>query len=388
MASVINKFLRNCVTKVTNKEQPLTVVLGNEGGDMDSIVGSIYLAFLLDLTNKWNIVNPVPAVNFPLEDLALRNDVVKLFQEVGIDASLLMSVQEGQSPDRYIDLAALDAGVYLYDHNKLAGDQAVFESKVVGIVDHHADEKRCDYLSHHRRIIKTVGSACTIVAEGYQVSEVDVPCPVLLDAPIILDTVNFDLSQRKATPEDIAMHQWLCRRIEDESYDTQAIYNKLIRWKHDVLSLTVTENLRRDYKKFDFLSSFKKSVIVTGTSSVPCSCQQFEAKYGVQEIVVKTVKFMQERKLDVLIFAFAGKVGGKHSRDLAFCAKPEILEVLSPFIADSSDGVVFSLITESSTKDKNYSYVSYSLSDPTVSRKRLVPVLQKFLAEGGARSVL
>ncbi|KPA73679.1 putative acidocalcisomal exopolyphosphatase [Leptomonas pyrrhocoris] len=388
MASVINEFLRECMSKVASKVRPLTVVQGNEGGDMDSIVGSIYFALLLEKSNRWNVENPVPAINFPPEDLVLRNDVVKLFEEVGIDTSLIMSVQKGQSPDRYIDLAALDAKIYLYDHNKLTSRQEAFDHKVIGILDHHMDEKKHTDFAPRRRLIKAVGSCCTLVTECFNVCERDVPCPELLDAPIILDTVNFDPAQKKVTPEDIAMHQWLCRRIDDEDYDTAAIYNKLAQWKNDVLVLTVAENMRRDYKKFDFPWLGKKGVMVTGTSSVPCSCPEFQEKYTVPQIVAEAVKFIRERQLDVLIFAFAGHVDGKHSREVAFCAKPEIMEVFAPFIEDSSDGIVFSLISESATEDKSYSYASYSLSDPAVSRKKLVPALRKFLAEGGSRSLL
>lgn len=388
MASTINDFLQRCVAKVSDKVQPLTVVQGNEAGDMDSIVGSIYFAMLLEQCSKWGIVNPIPAVNFPLEDLVLRGDVAKLFQEVGVDTSLLLSVKKGLPSDRFVDLVALDADIYLYDHNKLTKNQSISESKVVGVLDHHADEKKYTDLTPRRRVIRTVGSACTLVAECYHLCEVDVPCPLLLDAPIVLDTVNFDSAQKKVTPEDVAMHQWLCRKIDDETFNATALYNKLAHWKNDVLSLTVAENLRRDYKRFDFATPSRKGVMITGTSSVPCSCQEFEKHYTVEQIVAATVKFIHEQELDVLVFAFAGKVDGKHSREVAFCATSDVMEVFEPFIADSSDGIVFSRLTESTSADKLFEYASYSSSDPAVSRKKLVPALRKFLAEGGARSLL
>lgn len=388
MADKINSFLQRCMEKVSNKVKPLTVVIGNEGGDMDSIVGSIYYAMLLELSDNLHVDNPVPAINFLPEDLVLRRDVTRLLKEVGVDASLLMSVQKGQSPERYIDLAELNADLYLYDHNRLISSQAVFDPKVVGVLDHHADERKYTDLSPRRRVIRTVGSACTLVAEAYHILEADVPCPALLDAPIILDTVNFEYAQQKVTPEDIAMHQWLIRKIKDENYNTSAVYNKLAHWKNDVLSLTVAENLRRDYKKFDFVWTGEKGVMVTGISSVPCSCQEFEQQYSVEQIIAEAVKFIQQRELDAMLFAFAGKVNGKHSREVAFCAKPDVMNAFAPFIADCSDGIVFLPMTESVTEDKSYTYLSYSLSNPAVSRKKLVPALRKFFAGDGARSLL
>ncbi|KAK7194856.1 acidocalcisomal exopolyphosphatase [Novymonas esmeraldas] len=387
MSTVINEFLRRCLQKVAGKAHPLTVVIGNEGGDMDSIVGSIYLAMLFDKQAKFGFENPVPALNFPCEDLGLRNDVAKLFAELGIDAALMMSTQRGQSVDRYVDVAALNASIVLHDHNKLRENQSDLSSRVVGVVDHHFDEQQYLDTTTRLRRLRTVGSACTLIAELYRECGEDVPFPTLLAAPIVLDTVNFEPAQKKVTPEDIASYEWLRGQEAADSDDAAALYAKLSKWKDDVLALSVPEILRRDYKQFSFKSRTAKGTMVTGTSSVPCSCQEVEAHFTADSVAEETAKYLMQHELDVLIFVFAGKVGGKHSREIAFCGTPEILAVFAPFVLDTHDGVSFTKITECRTGDGAHTYVSYSLSDPSVSRKKLAPALSKFLAEG-TRSVL
>ncbi|KAG5512527.1 hypothetical protein GH5_08494 [Leishmania sp. Ghana 2012 LV757] len=387
MSGVINDFLRRCLKRVAGKVQPLTVVQGNEGGDMDSIVGCIYLAMLFDNQPKFGFENPVPALNFPREDFSLRNDVMKLFEEVGIDASLLLSVQRGDAVDNFVDIASLNASVVLYDHNRLRENQSDFASRVVGVVDHHFDEQQYLDTAAKLRMLRSVGSACTLITELYRECGEEVICPALLTAPIILDTVNFEPAQKKVTPEDIAAYEWLHEKEGDAGTDSATFFAKLSKWKDDVLTLSVPEILRRDYKQFNFKARTQKGVMTTGTSSVPCACMELEAHFSADVVVAEASKYMEQHQLDVLIFAFSGKLGGKHSREIAFCARPDTMSVFAPFVAEAPEGVSFTMITKSQTADGSYEYVSYSLSDPSISRKKLVPALCKFLAEG-TRSVL
>ncbi|KAG5512288.1 hypothetical protein JKF63_07810 [Porcisia hertigi] len=382
MSGVINDFLRRCLQRVASKVQPLTVVQGNEGGDMDSIVGCIYLAMLFDQQQKFGFENPVPALNFPKEDFNLRNDVAKLFRELGIDASLLMSVQNGHSMDRFINIADLNASIVLHDHNKLRANQNHLASRVVGVVDHHFDEQQYLDTTATLRILGTVGSACTLVANLYRECGEDVPCATLLAAPIVLDTVNFDPAQKKVTPEDVVAYEWLREKEGADKADAAAFYAKLSMWKNDVLELSVQEILRRDFKHFNFEAKSKEGVMSTGTSSVPCACMEFEARFSAPTVLKEAAKYVEQHQLDVLILAFAGKVDGKHSRDIAFCARPDVIAVFAPFVADSPGRASFTQITKCQTADGMYEYVSYSLSDTSISRKKLIPALSEFLAEG------
>lgn len=381
MSSVVNEFLARCIQRVSSRVSPLTIVLGNEGGDMDSIIGAIFLAMFFERSSVYQFANPVPLLNFPVEDFPLRNDVAKLFQNVGIDASLLMSSQMGEVRERFVDVATLNAEVVLYDHNRLRENQTSLSEKVVGIVDHHFDEKYYTDATSKLRVLKTVGSACTLVAELYRDEMLKVPCSELLMAPIVLDTVNFDPAQQKVTPDDVSVYKWLETSQCKKSSLSEKFFAQLSNWKNDVLSLTVSENLRRDYKCFPFPTT-EGTTLLTGTSSVPCSCQEFEKRYNVNSIVEATAVFIKSHKLDVLIFAFAGKIDGKHTREVAFCGTKNAVKIFAPFIDGCPDGVSFSKLSSGISSEGTFVYDSYSLSDFTVSRKKLVPALRQFLSKG------
>lgn len=48
--------------------------------------------------------------------------------------------------------------VILVDHNKLAKQQQILKSAVIGIIDHHVDEKQYQETTAGNRIIEMVGS--------------------------------------------------------------------------------------------------------------------------------------------------------------------------------------------------------------------------------------
>ncbi|CAD2221182.1 exopolyphosphatase [Angomonas deanei] len=350
--------------------------MGNEGGDMDSVIGSIYLAYLFDNKKSLGISNPVPLLNFPVEDVPLRNDVAKLLQELNIDHTKIGSaVQSGRGI--FCNLRQLEPYVILYDHNKLNSSQEYLRNCVVGVVDHHFDEKLYKPTGQKINVNRTVGSACTLVVELFKREEVPIPCPQLLMAPIVLDTVNFDESQKKVTPADIAAFKYLNDAAESP-VDATSLFTKLSTWKNDIMSLTVEQNLKRDYKHFDFALPYGK--LSTGISSVPCARSQFEENYSLQKVYDSCARFLTKNELEFLIIAFAGKVGGVHSRQVLFFGPEENLEYFVAYAESSPSGIAFT--KEISLTDTRLTLISYSLSDASVSRKRLAPSLADFLSKG------
>lgn len=384
MSAAVNEFLKKCAARVANKSERFTVVLGNEGGDMDSIIGSIYLALLLDSCEKFHLQPVVPAVNFPLDELPLRNDVQKIMEELNIDASLLSSVHP--SSKNFLDLGREELPIVLYDHNKLKADQGQFGKQVAGIVDHHFDEKEYTEQTQQLRVIRTCGSACTLVAEMYREAGFAVPCPDLLLAPIILDTVNFEEAQKKVTPQDVEMYKWLCSEAKLSNHDHTAVFKKLSAWKNDIFCLTVEQNLKRDYKFFAFPCSTYGKPLNCGIASVPCSYAEFEEQYSLARITEDCKMFAKNNALDTVMIAFAGKKDGVHSRQVAFCAKEPCFSIFRDYATSAPGEVQF---TETVTADlpENFFFVAYSLSDPAVSRKRLVPSLTNYLKDGRRSSL-
>ncbi|PWU88686.1 exopolyphosphatase [Trypanosoma cruzi] len=378
MAAVINDFLRGGAG-ILAARKPFTLVLGNDGGDMDSIIGSIYLSIYLEKNADLGGGSYIPALNFEKEDLPLRNDVIKLFSKHGIATDNLLSVKGKPGISGFLDLKSSLPNVVLYDHNKLIPEQRSLCERVVGVIDHHFDEKLyLDSSSQFRRIEPT-GSACTLVAELFQEAELTVPCPELLLAPIVLDTVNFDPSQKKVTEKDIMLSQWLIKQASD-SIDPKKMFLELSTWKNDILALTFPQHFRRDYKDFEFsLGKNGDKHLQIGISSIACRFDEFLGSSGMMQLASNCLDFLLPKKLDAFLLAFAGERGYKnYCRQLAFIARGILLEALKEFAESSPEGICFTIIDRAELK--GWRLMCYDLSDPSVSRKRLVPSLMKFFA--------
>ncbi|KAJ2385841.1 hypothetical protein H4S02_004138, partial [Coemansia sp. RSA 2611] len=136
---------------------PLTLVLGNESADLDSMVSSLALAY--DLSTK--TPHPVvPIINTPRADLVLRPECSLLLshtlEAAGASLSSLTFIDD-------VDLARHPMDIWLVDHNAPASRQAFLEPYVRGIVDHHVDEGKC--LGAKERQIEVVASCATLVAQ-------------------------------------------------------------------------------------------------------------------------------------------------------------------------------------------------------------------------------
>ncbi|ESL05995.1 acidocalcisomal exopolyphosphatase [Trypanosoma rangeli SC58] len=377
MSAVINNFLRRCA-ELYAARKPFVLVLGNEGGDMDSIIGAMYLAFYLQNHSDLGGGNYAPALNFEKEDFPLRRDVAQLLLKHGIATEWLLSVKGTPGMADFVDLQAIQMDIVLYDHNKLIPEQSFLRNNVVGVIDHHFDEKLYLDKSSHFRKIETVGSACTLVAELFRTARLTIPCPELLLAPIVLDTVNFNPAQKKVTAKDIDLSQWLLKQAS-EPIELTNMFFELTTWKHDILGLTFPQHFRRDYKMFE--CSFKRyteKTLQIGISSISCRFDQLLGSHGMPELASSCLEFLASKNLDAFLLAFAGERGsGNHCRQLAFIAKGTICEALKEFAEHSPEGVVFTPID--STQQNEWELICYELSDASVSRKRLAPSLLMFL---------
>jgi inorganic pyrophosphatase/exopolyphosphatase len=127
------------------------VSLGNEAGDLDSIVSAVaYSEWHDDLIQEGPLF--VPAASFERRDFALRRDASLLFQHAGVPfdkqlgapASLLCldEIQHASGAWRaQPDPPSL--GLALVDHNKCVPIVAsTVTDHVVAIVDHHNDERQ------------------------------------------------------------------------------------------------------------------------------------------------------------------------------------------------------------------------------------------------------
>ncbi|KAH9577734.1 DDH domain [Trypanosoma melophagium] len=378
MAMIVNDFLRRCFQSRATKKS-LTIVLGNEGGDMDSIVGSIYLAFFLEKSSLLGGKYYIPILNFEKEDLPLRNDVVKLFSKYGVEMDLILSCRGNSGMEDYLDLKEIMPDVVLYDHNKLIAPQSFLSERVIAIVDHHFDEQLYVEQTKRLRCLETTGSACTLVTELFRDAGLKVPCAELLLAPIVLDTVNFNPSQKKATDRDIQASQWLMGQLS-EQINVEKMFSDLSNWKNDIIGLSFAQHLRRDYKNFEFpFHGGGVESLQIGISSIACRLDEMIGSRSMNELVASCLEFVKSRQLDTLILTFAGERGpGNYCRQCAFLARGNVLEALKSYAKSSPEKICFTTID--TAQQDEWEMISYDLSDPSVSRKKLAPSLGKFIA--------
>lgn len=349
-----------------------TVVLGNESGDLDSVVGAICLAWVLNEHPTLDMKPAVPALNFDPRDLPLRVDVHRFLEKHGVPAECLLTAdpkaRSSIPADSFVDISREEVSVVLFDHNVLLDCHSSCGSRVVGVVDHHKNEQQYLETTSRLRIIKEVGSASTLVARMCEESGMRFPFPTFLAGPIVIDCENFDPSRRRATPDDVATYEWLKTQCisGSELPDPTALFTQLKAWRTEIFSLSVQENLRKDYKSFSGKSLF------VGVSSIPCSRVRFVEHYP--EYTKPVLEFIRQRQVRAFFITFAGTDNGGHQRDVIAVGTPQDIQ---PFLDMAQSDNLFNKVEEHSAE--GFLFTSYSISDTTLSRKKLAPLLRSIL---------
>ena len=127
--------------------------------------------------------------------------------------------------DELIPLQVSITEICLIDHNKIDSQQAVqlgldSKSKVTLVYDHHFDNNAYPESQLKEKIVKFIGSACSIVAikmkeDAHLFSEDDLTgdknFAYFFAAAVVLDTYNFKpaLKNSKWQVEDFTAYEWL-----------------------------------------------------------------------------------------------------------------------------------------------------------------------------------
>ncbi|TPX58246.1 inorganic diphosphatase [Powellomyces hirtus] len=215
------RFLAQAKTVLSQQQPmstPVTVVIGNEAADLDSLVSAMSLAYLLSLRHQPqppphpiataqplpNHHHYLPVISIPRRDFALRTECpFTLSTAFGPHLSTLTSSLTFLDE---IDLDALAASrllsIILVDHNRLAPTLARFSGCVVGVVDHHVDEGL--YSDVGMRVVQPVGSAVSLVTEMWMTDKrpVEQGLAVCMLAAILIDTVNLVEEYGRVTETD------------------------------------------------------------------------------------------------------------------------------------------------------------------------------------------
>ena len=238
----------------------VTVVIGSQAADLDSMASSIAYAYLLSSTTPADSGRAVvPVMNIRRDEFALRTEAVYLFREVGVDVSRLCFLDDVDL-DVLAECKRLD--LVLVDHNRLAGSQQALAERVTEIIDHHEDEGLYPVASS-RAIEPGLGSTATLVAERILRS-----CPRILDeglatlliGTILLDTANLRPERSRAKDRVVVSKLSTFASVAQES-----MYERLRSEKFNPAGLSTFDLLRKDYKQWQV------GDVKYGISSVPQS---------------------------------------------------------------------------------------------------------------------
>ncbi|WFD32467.1 exopolyphosphatase [Malassezia sp. CBS 17886] len=371
--SVLNAFLRTCKGHAQHGAQHWCV--GNEAGDLDSVACALAYAYLETFVRpsgpRW-----MPALAMHRADLALRLENEVALRRCGIDVNDMCCLED-------IPPLGPDAEVVLVDHNHARG--AFARAKVVGILDHHADEGQ--HTDAATRIVCSPEHAgsCASVLTMYFAPQLPAAPPIprpladLLLSAISIDTVNFSPSAGKAQAVDFLARDWL---LPHSSFakEVTAYFTQLRAAKKDVGRLTTPEHLRRDYKQFSSEAAGGGTWEI-GASSILESLADFSARDGSRDAFVKQLhEFATARQLDVLVVVAGYRENDKSRRALLWYV-PQITaankQLADAFASCNAGGVDLEPMQLDVAASECLAWLQ---RDPHVTRKQFVPALREVCA--------
>ncbi|KAI9822626.1 MAG: Exopolyphosphatase [Pycnora praestabilis] len=299
------------------KSQKVTIVIGNESADLDSLTSAILYAYIRSSTppsisRRAPFTNLyIPVANLQRRDIILRPEWLALFPHANIDPSHITTLTDlGQ--DFFTSVAKPENTKWiLVDHNNLRPTilNEIYGKRVAGVIDHHEEEHAVpEDTSDEPRIIEKTGSCTSLVtnfcreswdsisssavssggshAQGDEIIDDgavartwDAQVAKLALASILVDTVNLT-SKAKVTDYDFKAVEYLEAKIKASSqdamkYDRQAFYNEIDTAKKDIDEIEVYQIFRKDYKEYE-----EKNGKKLGISSVvkPISFLQDKAR--------------------------------------------------------------------------------------------------------------
>ena len=340
----LNAFLRDTRTllrdfrdSMTKQKKRLTLVLGNEAADLDSVACAVSLAYSLHLADDDETRAYAPVVCVPREDFPLRADARWLLDHVGIDVDALtfdgeISFETYARTTRDDDALRL----VLVDHNAVASSSAyaAFADAVDAVVDHHDDEKK--YPAACDAVVVPTGSCATLVAEALTGASADAslepsgtaslrvsffsnrfektgaarlrvgdPRAALLLAAVLLDTQNLNASATRVHARDAAIVPILASLAG--TGDVGAFHDELKRRRFDQSGLSPRDLLRRDYKQWRFVprADVADAPATSATSAWDVGVASFGVSLGEMATDAPAIRdacaaFARDKRVDAL----------------------------------------------------------------------------------------
>jgi inorganic pyrophosphatase/exopolyphosphatase len=299
-------------------EKQRVFVIGNQAGDLDTIVSALATAYLESKVCKDSDRVFIPLMPFARDDFRLRGDSKKIFEQAGF------TFDSHGAPSSLIFYDEVDfaqgsqkSAVILTDHNMLhPGYVDHFPGGVLKIIDHHKNESAHPDAELH--LDDSGGSACTLIVELFKESKVLIPCDlaILLLGTIVVDTRNFDLKKHIFNERDaaavIVLEALLFPAADggagaaadgagDRLSVRQQWFNELIEARYDVSDLSVPDLLKLDYKQAELHTQDGAKIQVGFAALFITPGEMVERAGGAQQVVDDMQVFCRTKGLHVLL---------------------------------------------------------------------------------------
>lgn len=370
--SLFLKAAKQQFTKNGSKSAKVTLVTGNQSSDMDSVVSAISYSYFSHLRKEQDDFI-YPFINIPRADLRLRRDIVHALEEIDLRSQDLVFADDLQILPKGIDLDLI-----LVDHNALEGVneefmKQKFNTKVVGILDHHKDEGH--YLDASPRIIKVVGSCSTLVLTYFEKeiksSGISLAASKFICSAILLDTNNLKDSL-KTTEDDIHILEVLQQTCHELNPQVLKDENKTLhKCKKSVDGFTFNDIIRKDYKEY-ICKNYR-----AGISSVGGSLDELETKYGWKTMQQTMKDWKKERQLNIFVMMNSYHKDDKiHRRQISF-----VQDDNEKLVSAAINALQNSLQLEGLLGIKANSVKAFEQLNTAASRKQVAPLVTEFLSQ-------
>ncbi|KAH8732054.1 exopolyphosphatase-like protein [Phaeosphaeriaceae sp. PMI808] len=291
----IRGFLAHAKSALRNaigSSQKVTLVIGNESADLDSMSCSILYAYIRSSSPPKNAFTQlyIPITNIPAADIQLRPEYLAVFKYANIEPEHLITLDD-LPPLSEIQgkLPSENTKWILVDHNAFQGQLGkIYSHRVFGVIDHHDDEGKVPKnTTDEPHVIEKSGS-CTSLISNYcrpiwdnisisalssgavrgqseslssgddddvVVKRWDAAAAHLGLASILIDTANLQ-DESKTTEHDRAAVAYLEAKImlcpqASADFDRASFYKEINAAKKDIEGLNLQDILRKDYKEWD-----------------------------------------------------------------------------------------------------------------------------------------
>lgn len=299
----------------------------------------------------------IPLFNAAESDIAIRPEFAALFHHANISASHLITRDDLPPSEKLCErLNPANTRWILVDHNKLLGELGtIYSSSVLGVIDHHEDEKAVAQDTYPEpRVIEQCGSCTSLVVRtlrsswdklsnsalssgaGHAQGEIiaddamvrrvwDAQIARMALASILIDTINLTAESKvKAVDRDAV--EYLEAKIQlspkNMIWDRFKFYREIDKAKKNIEAFELPDILRKDYKEWT------ENGLKLGVSSVEKPLEFLvskaqrngTAKHEQQEAFQQAAKdFMESRSLSIFSIMTAFTCGDQFLRELYLC---------------------------------------------------------------------